>query len=105
VERPQAEILFEPFRNEAEINALKRRFKRDLDLPVLDLQLDQLQPNRALAYGYKVLRAHRRRGAERRPRSGIEQSGAAQARSCRLAGVLGIVDLRTGWAPLLSSSE
>ena len=45
---PHAEILIEPFRDEPEIDTLKRRFERDLDLSVLDLQLDQLQPNRAL---------------------------------------------------------
>ena len=54
---PHAEILIEPFRDEPEIDTLKRRFERDLDLSVLDLQLDQLQPNRALAYGYKAQRA------------------------------------------------
>jgi hypothetical protein len=56
VRAPHAEILIEPFRDEPKIDTLKRRFERDLDLPVLDLQLDQLQPNRALAYGYKAQR-------------------------------------------------
>ena len=54
---PHAEILIEPFRDEPEIDTLKRRFECDLDFPVLELQLDQLQPNRALAYGYKAQRA------------------------------------------------
>jgi hypothetical protein len=55
---PHAEILIEPFRDEPEIDTLTRRFERDLDLSVLDLQSDQLQPNRALAYGYKAQRVH-----------------------------------------------
>ena len=46
---PHAEILIEPLRDETEIDPLERRFECELNLSVLDLQLDQLQPKRALA--------------------------------------------------------
>ena len=39
---PHAEILFEPLGYEPEVHPFERRFERDLDLSVLDLQLDQL---------------------------------------------------------------
>ena len=51
---PHAEILIEPFRDEPEIHPLERRFERDLDLSVLDLQLDQLQPDRAFAQRHEA---------------------------------------------------
>jgi len=35
----------------SEIDPLERRFERDVDVSVLDSQLDQLQPKRALAEG------------------------------------------------------
>ena len=55
---PHAEILIEPLGDEPEVHPLERRFERDLDLSVLDLQLDQLQPNRALAERHEAQRAH-----------------------------------------------
>ena len=54
---PHAEILLEPLGYEPEIQPFERRFERDLDLSVLDLQLDQLQPNRALAQRHEAQRA------------------------------------------------
>ena len=39
---PHAEILIELFGYEPEVHPFERRFERDLDLSVLDLQLDQL---------------------------------------------------------------
>jgi hypothetical protein len=46
---PHAEILFEPFRDKPEIEPFERCFECYFDLSVLDLQLDQLKSNRALA--------------------------------------------------------
>jgi hypothetical protein len=68
---PHAEILIEPFRDEPEIDTLKRRFERDLDLSVLDLQLDQLQSNRALILGYKAQRVKADANAERLQEAGL----------------------------------
>ena len=42
---PQAEILIEPVDDEPEFRPLERGLERDIDLAVLDLQLDQLQPD------------------------------------------------------------
>jgi len=54
---PQAEILIEPLDHEPEFYPFERRFERDIDHAALDLQLDQLQPNRALAQRHEAQRA------------------------------------------------
>ena len=70
-EMKHAEILIEPFRDEPEIDTLKRRFERDIDLSVLNLQLDQLQSNRALIHGYKAQRVQAYANAGRLQEAGI----------------------------------
>ena len=51
---PHAEILIELLGDESEVQPFERRFERDLDLCVPELQLDQLQPHRALAQRHEA---------------------------------------------------
>jgi len=46
---PHAEIPLEPLGIETNAQPFERCFQLDLDLSLLDLHLDQLHPNRALA--------------------------------------------------------
>src|ERR1700753_3443495 len=53
---PDAEIWFDPLGHEIEVNAFKRGFEHDFACPVLDFELDELQPDRALAERYEAQR-------------------------------------------------
>ena len=54
---PKPEILIEPSGREPETRSLGRGLEGDIDLPVLDLQLDQLQSDGALAHRNEAQRS------------------------------------------------
>ncbi len=74
---PYAEILIDPLGDKPEFHPLERRFERDIDRAVLELPLDQLQPDRPLAHRHEAQRAHAQRQGAHRQLAGFTEQCAS----------------------------